>query len=113
MQYKFFVVPVKNINTSEQDLNKFLRSHKILSIKSEFVSEKENSYWAIAAEYIEESISFSGAPKRSKIDYKELLNEKDFALFDKLRKWRKKKSEEEGVQRQRKRAEVLRPRGVC
>ena len=47
MQYAFFVISVKNTEESEAELNKFLRSHKVLSVKNEFVSEKDKRKYCL------------------------------------------------------------------
>ena len=39
MQYKFFVVPVDASEQVEEDLNKFLRSHRVLKTEQHFISE--------------------------------------------------------------------------
>jgi len=38
MQLKLFVLPVKNLNAAEAEMNAFLRSHRMLAVKKEFVT---------------------------------------------------------------------------
>ena len=45
MQLKLFVVPVKNVNAAEAEMNAFLRGHRVLAVKKEFVADGENSFW--------------------------------------------------------------------
>jgi len=45
MQLKLFIVPLKNADPAEQEMNGFLRSHRVLAVKKEFVSDGENSFW--------------------------------------------------------------------
>ena len=53
MQYKFFVVPVDASEQVEEDLNKFLRSHRVLKTEQHFISEK--GYWVMAVEYLDQN----------------------------------------------------------
>ena len=53
MQLKLFIVPVKNLSVSEAEMNVFLRSHRVLAVRKEFVSDGENSFWSFCVEYLE------------------------------------------------------------
>ncbi len=46
MQFKFFYIPVISPEQSEGELNKFLRSHRVLNVERHFQTEKD--YWAVA-----------------------------------------------------------------
>ena len=37
MQLKLFILPVKNLAAAEGELNAFLRSHRVLTVRKEFV----------------------------------------------------------------------------
>ncbi len=98
MQYKFFVIPIKSYAEAEDELNRFLRGHRVLSVHKEFVSERDNSLWTFAVEYLEQA----GAPinngdGKSKIDYKQVLSEDDFSLFSRLRDLRKELAARESI----------------
>ena len=43
MQLKLFVLPIKNLTAAEAEMNAFLRSHRVLAVKKEFVTDGENS----------------------------------------------------------------------
>jgi len=92
MQIRIFVIPIKNIEPSETEMNRFLRGNRILAVTKEFVNNGENSFWSIVAEYLEQS---SGGAKQSpagrtdRIDYKEILSAEDFVVFSRLRDLRK------------------------
>jgi hypothetical protein len=45
MQLKLFILPVKDLTAAEAEMNAFLRSHRVLALKKEFVSDGENSFW--------------------------------------------------------------------
>lgn len=55
MQLKTFLVPARHDGGAEAEMNAFLRGHRILAIKREFVVDLENSFWAFCAEYLEPS----------------------------------------------------------
>jgi superfamily II DNA helicase RecQ len=100
MQLKLFILPVKNLSAAEAEMNAFLRSHRVLAVKKEFVADGENSFWTFCVEYMESApgvtggVSLSGRPK---VDYKELLKPEEFEVFSQLREWRKGVAEKEGV----------------
>jgi len=101
MQLKLFIVPLKNTVPAEQEMNGFLRSHRVLAVKKEFVSDGENSFWSFCVEFLETPTGLSGpggSPgKGPKVDYKEVLNAADFATFSRLREFRKATAEREAV----------------
>ena len=39
MQLKLFILPVKNLDAAEGEMNAFLRSHRVLAVKKEFVAD--------------------------------------------------------------------------
>jgi hypothetical protein len=45
MQLKLFILPVKNLSAVEAEMNAFLRSHRVLTVKKELVADGENSIW--------------------------------------------------------------------
>jgi len=98
MQLKLFIVPVKNIAAAEAEMNAFLRSHRVLAVKKEFVPDGENSFWTFCVEYLD---SPAGGPplagKGPKVDYKEVLKPEEFEVFSRLRDWRRGVAEKEGV----------------
>ena len=100
MQMAFFAIPARGDNGLQENLNAFLRSHRVLTVHREFVGQGDNSFWALAVEYLEgPAPSGPGAARggKQRIDYKEVLSSADFVLFAKLRDWRRKASEQEGI----------------
>jgi hypothetical protein len=53
MQLKLFVLPIKNLEAAEAEMNGFLRGHRVLAVKKEFVADGENSFWSFCVEYLE------------------------------------------------------------
>lgn len=101
MQLRFFQIPVDG-GAAEEELNKFLRSHRVLRIDREMTRRESSPAWAVSVEYLEgagPSASTSGTRRSEerKVDYKEVLNTADFSVFSELRELRKSLAEAEGV----------------
>lgn len=96
-----FVVPIKNVSEAEAEMNGFLRAHRVLAVKKEFVPDGENSFWSFCVEYLDGAMSSTGGTASSsrppKVDYREILTPEEFELFSRLRDWRKAAAEKEGV----------------
>jgi hypothetical protein len=60
MQLKLFVVPVKNLGGAEAEMNGFLRGHRVLAVKKEFVPDGENSFWTFCVEYLDGTTAATG-----------------------------------------------------
>ena len=99
MQLKLFVLPIKNLGVAEAEMNAFLRGHRVLAVKKEFVADGENSFWTFCVEYLDGAgagaLLSGGRPP--KVDYKEVLKPEEFEVFSRLRDWRKSVAEKEGV----------------
>jgi superfamily II DNA helicase RecQ len=96
MQMRFFSIPLHDGEQAAEELNGFLAAHKVLSVERHFVQDGANSSWAVCVSYLQGN----GRPpsaKKSKIDYREVLSEEDFAVFAKLRSLRKTLAEKDGV----------------
>ncbi len=98
MFVRFFRVPVNGDQTkAEAEVNRFLGSHRILSVDRQFVPDGVNSTWAVCVTYIGKDPAADSSGKRSQVDYKEVLNEADFEIYAKLRNKRKELSAAQGV----------------
>jgi superfamily II DNA helicase RecQ len=99
LQLKFFIIPVGDTEESELEINRFLRSVRVVNMQREFVDQGPNSFWSVAVEYLPAARSAGEKDnlKKSKIDYKQVLSPEDFALFAQLREWRKVEAAEIGV----------------
>jgi hypothetical protein len=99
MQLKVFVLPIKNIGAAEAEMNAFLRGHRVLAVKKEFLADGENSSWSFCVEYLDGAGAGALLPggKLPKVDYKEVLKPEEFDVFSRLRDWRKAVAEKEGV----------------
>jgi len=80
-------------------MNAFLRGHRVLAVKKEFVADGENSFWSFCVEYLDGSApgAMPTGGRVPKVDYKEVLKPEEFEVFSRLREWRKTVAEKEGV----------------
>jgi superfamily II DNA helicase RecQ len=99
MRIRFFTIPIKNTEDAETEVNRFLVSHRILTVDRRFVENGENSFWTLAVEYLRgaDETRDDAKPGRPRVDYKEVLTPEDFAVFSRLRDLRKKLAETEAV----------------
>lgn len=101
LQCKFFVIPIKDIEETEEEINRFLRTVRVVSMQREFVNQGENSFWSMIVEYQTGSAGSKSSPqsagkKKPVVDYREVLSPEDFAIYAKLREWRKEVANKEG-----------------
>ena len=94
MQYKTFMLPASGSEQTEENLNVFLRTHRIVSVRTEFVTG-ETPAWCVLVEYVQQSESLTKTS--GKIDYMKILTPEEFALFSKLRELRKELASKDGV----------------
>ena len=92
MQIKTFTIPVIGDENKiiENELNLFLRSHRILNLSKHLVTNSDNSMWCFCIEYIEGAKPIVlKESSSSKVDYKDVLSEEEFSRFRILRECRK------------------------
>lgn len=99
MPFEFIQIPANGQGNAKEELNKVLRGGRIASVRKEFVANAEDSFWAFCIEFLDgpaagEKSRMGGGPK---VDYKEVLNIEDFAVFSRLRDLRKMISEKEAI----------------
>ena len=99
MPFEFSRIPVNGQGSAKEELNRLLRCGRIASVRKEFVANGEGSFWAFCVEYLDGSLGVEKGRGNAgpKIDYKEVLNEADFAVFARLRDLRKAISEKEAI----------------
>jgi superfamily II DNA helicase RecQ len=95
MPFKFFLIPVANADSIEQELNAFVRGHRVLSVDRRWVEQGNLSFWSFCVDYLDARSSSGtdvpGRPQgaRGKVDYRETLTPEDFTIFARLRDVRK------------------------
>ncbi len=96
MQIKLFTIPVGDSGAAQQEMNSFLKAHKILEIEQKLISNDNGAFWCFCVRYIEQA--FSVAPEsKAKVDYRKLLDEPTFQKFSNLRAIRKQVAATEGL----------------
>lgn len=98
MQFKTFSMPASGNENIENELNLFLRSHKIVNVRTEFIL-KDEPLWCFLVEYVPalDSSDLSAKSLGKKIDYMKILTQEQFQIFSNLREKRKILAEEEKV----------------
>ena len=56
MQYKTFMLPASGSEQTEENLNVFLWTHRIVSVRTEFVTG-ETPAWCVLVEYVQDTTS--------------------------------------------------------
>lgn len=98
MEIKIFTVSVHHGESMNEELNKFLRSHKVVDIEKRFVSQDHGAYWSFCVSYITGGkVSVSNTDRRMKKDYREILDAKTFSIFEKLRSYRREIAKNDAV----------------
>jgi superfamily II DNA helicase RecQ len=99
MQFGFFSIPTDGDSVITEELNRFLRSHRVVSVQKELTQRDTSPCWRLCVEYLDVSPNASGsqAKRGSRIDYKEVLSGEDFAVFARLRDIRKEMAAAEGL----------------
>jgi superfamily II DNA helicase RecQ len=97
MQFKLFVIAATGDAEAEEELNRFLRSHRAVSVQKELVQHGQAAYWCFCVEYVSGAPMETRAGGRPRADYKELLSTEDFAVFVRLRDARKELAAKEAI----------------
>lgn len=97
MQIQLFSIPILDGEEELNAMNRFLRSHRVAEIQKIFVPTTNGGSWSFCITYLESLNVSTPEVKKGKIDYRNVLNEKDFALFCEMRKIRKQIAEKEGI----------------
>ena len=83
----FFVSPFGEPSVTDE-LNKFLRGHRILNVEKRSIDDERGTGWLFLIEYTAGDTK-EASPSAPKIDYKAILTEADYLIFNKLRDLRK------------------------
>ncbi len=90
----FFISPFGEVSVCDE-LNLFIRSHRIVNVEKRLIDGERGTGWLFLVEYgTDVKPQTANSPR---IDYREVLTEQEYALFDRLRDVRKAISEKNGV----------------
>ena len=98
MQYKFFKIPFSSIEQSEEELNKFLRSHRVLTTECHFCAEN-GGYWTVSVEYVDQAPIAEAPPthRRENTDVTIGMKDDEKLRFDHFREIRRQLATKNGV----------------
>jgi superfamily II DNA helicase RecQ len=99
MQIRIFTVPSTDSGALQSEMNAFLSAHRVLEIEQKFFQNDNGGYWSFCVRYIDGGGSgapYQGGYSGKKVDYREVLNERDFSVFSKLRAIRKELAAADG-----------------
>ncbi len=99
MQFRIFNIPIDSSDSlAMEEMNAFLRAHRILEIDRQFVKMEHGGLWTFCISYVERAkAGIDNKATKPKIDYREILPPQQFAVFAELRKIRKNMAEAEGI----------------
>ena len=97
MQIRVFTIPALSGQELQEEMNKFLRGHRVVEVKQQY--DADRGFWTFAVNYIEGSQPVNNTPaiRSEKVDYKTVLSPECFEVFTKLREARKQIAKDESV----------------
>lgn len=84
----FFVSPFSE-PSSHAELNNFLKSRRIINVEKRLIDGERGTGWMFLVEYSDNEGAKQSYTMSSKIDWRDVLNPSQFAVYDLLRKKRK------------------------
>jgi superfamily II DNA helicase RecQ len=96
MQIQIFNFPAFTSQYEIDEMNKFLRTNRIIDVEKHFVESPDGSFWTFCVRYIE-GPNHPVFERKEKIDYKSVLDEQTFSRFIRLRDIRKEIAEKDAV----------------
>jgi len=97
VQYQIFSVPASGGLAAMEDVNGFLRSHRVLTVERRLIEDAGCSFWSFCIEYLDGSGPTAMPKPLGKVDYREVLPPEQFQRFARMRELRKSLAEQEGV----------------
>lgn len=97
MKFHVFTIEVRDPGPGQDALNAFCAQHRVTEADKRFVDQGPCSYWAFCVGTLDGDGSARPVGERKRVDYREVLNESDFAVFAELRNLRRALAENEGV----------------
>ena len=97
MQFKFFTIPAFSPEQNEDELNKFLRSHRVLHVERHFHPDK--GYWSFAVEYVDQNPKAEAPPqhRKEKTDYTIGMTDEEKERYKQFKDIRLQLATEKGI----------------
>jgi superfamily II DNA helicase RecQ len=92
----FFISPFGEKSVTDE-LNVFLRSHRIVNVEKKLIDGDRGTGWVFIVEYGSEGSGKNASNASPRVDYREVLSADEYALFDKLRDLRKELADKSGI----------------
>jgi superfamily II DNA helicase RecQ len=96
MQIKLFTIPVGDSGAAQQEMNAFLKAHKIQEIEQKLINNDNGAWWCFCVRYLETAFT-AASESKVKVDYRQILDEPTFQKFSNLRAIRKQVAAAEGL----------------
>ena len=96
-QYVSFYVSPFGEKSVTDELNSFLRSHRIVNVEKRLIDGERGTGWVFLVEYGNEGNKNTSSSSSQRIDYREVLNPTEYSLYDKLRNLRKEIADKSGI----------------
>lgn len=84
----FFISPFSEPSASAE-LNNFLKSHRIINVEKRLIDGERGTDWVFLVEFTDIEGGKTAYTMSSKVDWRDVLNPSQFAVYDFLRKTRK------------------------
>jgi len=96
-QYTSFYISPFGEKSVTEELNVFLRSNRIVNVEKKLIDGERGTGWVFLIEYGNMDGKNVPGGQSQRVDYREVLNPVEYALYDKLRALRKELSEKSGI----------------
>jgi len=96
-QYVSFYVSPFGEKSVTDELNAFLRSHRIVNVEKRLIDGERGTGWVFLVEYGTDGGKNAPNAQSQRVDYREVLNPTEYALYDKLRNLRKEIADKSGI----------------
>ena len=112
MALHFFCIPIFHPQPAQDELNQFLSTQRVVRVERQWLADGERSCRAVCVEtasgpgLLPASLTVGGraavsredaGSRKAKVDYRDLLNPQEFAVFSQLRDLRKQLAERDGM----------------
>ncbi len=97
MQIKIFTIPVYSNEQEENNLNKFLHSHRVLQTERHFCPDN-GGYWTILVEFMEgDPVDVPPANRKDRRDVSKELDDVALARFERFKSIRREIATQKGI----------------